>query len=53
MRKLFNIEGGLQMAEQNGWDVIVGKLESHIRDVFGRKTPANLPDQTTMAYSNV
>ncbi|MDB6057050.1 MAG: glycosyltransferase, partial [Verrucomicrobiales bacterium] len=50
----FNVEGGLEMAEQNGWDVIVGKLESHIRDVFGRKqSPANLPDQTTMAFSNV
>ena len=50
----FNVPGGLEMAEQNGWDVIVGKLESHIRDVFGRKqSPANLPDQTTMAYSNV
>lgn len=49
----FNVEGGLEMADQNGWDVIVGKLESHIRDVFGRKIPANLPDQTTMAYSNV
>jgi len=49
----FNLQGGLEMAEQNGWDVIVGKLESHIRDVFGRTTPANLPDQTTMAYSNV
>jgi beta-glucosidase/6-phospho-beta-glucosidase/beta-galactosidase/glycosyltransferase involved in cell wall biosynthesis len=51
--KHFNVEGGVEMAEQNGWDVIVGKLESHIRDVFGRKSQANLPDHTTMAYSNV
>jgi len=49
----FNVQGGLEMAEQNGWDVIVGKLENHIRDVFGRKSPADLPDQTTMVYSNV
>lgn len=36
----FNTEGGLKMAEQNGWGSIVRKLESHIRDVFMEKTPS-------------
>jgi beta-glucosidase/6-phospho-beta-glucosidase/beta-galactosidase/glycosyltransferase involved in cell wall biosynthesis len=49
----FNIEGGLVMAEQNGWDVIVGKLENHIHDVLRRKSQGHHPGHTTMAYSNV
>ncbi len=33
----FNIERGLSLAEQNGWEAIVARLENHIRDVFRQR----------------
>ena len=33
------IARGLEMAEENQWETIVGKLEGHIADVFAKKEP--------------
>jgi glycosyltransferase involved in cell wall biosynthesis len=35
----FNIERGLKLAEESGWEAIVAKLENHIRDIFRRHVP--------------
>lgn len=42
------IERGLAMAEQNGWDSIVGKLEEHVRHVLKHK-PAAVPPRRSGA----
>jgi glycosyltransferase involved in cell wall biosynthesis len=36
------VECGLKMADQNGWDTIVSKLEGHIENVLKRKTTSRI-----------